>query len=121
MTVNLNPNERQAFAALQELHKNLGIVLNAFREKAEDDPVTSRLDEMLNSGQISSVRRFRIPEVRDPEWFIPGNRNRHLTEKGIAHLRGLYDQGLKYREAAQSMGINPSAALYRYDQWKKGE
>ena len=52
-----------------------------------------------------------------PSWFEKRGESHHLSEHGVKHLRGLFDQGLSQSEAARQMGLTPAAVRRRYHAW----
>ena len=52
-----------------------------------------------------------------PSWFEKRGESHHLSERGVSHLRSLFDQGLSQSEAARRMGLTPAAVRRRFHEW----
>jgi predicted DNA-binding protein (UPF0251 family) len=52
-----------------------------------------------------------------PSWFEGRGDSHHLSQRGVQHLRRLFDQGLSQSEAARQMGITPAAVRRRFREW----
>ena len=53
---------------------------------------------------------------RNPEHFRDTG---HLSDKGIAHLHGLFASGLTTYAAAKAMGISYRATSLRHEDWRR--
>jgi len=62
-------------------------------------------------------RRQSKQTKSQPVWFEKRGESHHLSEHGVKHLRGLFDQGLSQSEAARKMGLTPAAVRRRYHAW----
>lgn len=123
MTIELTPRQREAVTRIENLHADLGHLLDALRGDPRSN-VSAVAVQTWDDGDIPGRDEAEADIARmEEEWFLPGYKNRHLSDKGIAHLRRLYDQGINPNQAGIMMGIKRNAAQYRYDQWdaERGE
>ncbi len=69
---------------------------------------TTATSPQRRSGQAKAQR----------SWFEQRGESHHLSEHGVTHLRGLFDQGLSQSEAARQMGLTPAAVRRRFQEWR---
>ena len=87
---------------------------------AEPEP-QSRRSNQRRTGQTAATSPQRRPTKRtsaQPSWFEQRGESHHLSEHGVKHLRGLFDQGLSQSEAARQMGLTPAAVRRRFQEWR---
>jgi hypothetical protein len=88
------------------------------RAKPEPQP---RRSNQRRTGQLAATSPQRRPTKRtsaQPSWFEQRGESHHLSEHGVKHLRGLFDQGLSQSEAARQMGLTPAAVRRRFHEWR---
>jgi len=81
----------------------------------------SRRSNQRRTGQLAATSPQRRPTKRtssQPSWFEQRGESHHLSEHGVSHLRGLFDQGLSQSEAARQMGLTPAAVRRRFQEWR---
>ena len=92
--------------------------------KAEDKVPQQNATRLERSKPLQEKRVAAAPQRRQskqtksqPSWFEKRGESHHLSEHGVKHLRGLFDQGLSQSEAARQMGLTPAAVRRRYHEW----
>jgi len=88
--------------------------------RAEPEP-QSRRSTQRRTGQLAATSPKRRQTKRtksQPSWFEQRGESHHLSEHGVKHLRGLFDQGLSQSEAARQMGLTPAAVRRRFQEWR---
>src|SRR3954465_2310424 len=88
--------------------------------RAEPEPQPRRSNQR-RTGQTAATAPQRRPTKRttaQPSWFAPRGESHHLSEHGVSHLRGLFEQGLSQSEAARQMGLTPAAVRRRFQEWR---
>lgn len=81
----------------------------------------SRRSNQRRTGQTAAISPQRRPTKRtsaQPSWFEQRGESHHLSDHGVKHLRGLFDQGLSQSEAARQMGLTPAAVRRRFQEWR---
>ena len=73
--------------------------------------------QAAHTAVAASQRRPSKQTKSQPSWFETRGESHHLSEHGVKHLRGLFDQGLSQSEAARQMGLTPAAVRRRYHAW----
>ena len=69
---------------------------------------------------VTSPQRRQTKQAKSqPSWFEQRGESHHLSEHGVKHLRGLFDQGLSQSEAARQMGLTPAAVRRRFQEWRR--
>jgi len=86
---------------------------------AEPEP-QSRRSNQRRTGQLAatSPQRRTKRTSSQPSWFEQRGESHHLSERGVSHLRSLFDQGLSQSEAARQMGLTPAAVRRRFQEWR---
>ena len=87
---------------------------------AEPEP-QSRRSNQRRTGQTAATSPQRRQTKRtksQPSWFEQRGESHHLSDHGVKHLRGLFDQGLSQSEAARQMGLTPAAVRRRFQEWR---
>ena len=87
---------------------------------AQPEPQPRRSDQR-RTGQLAATSPQRRQTKRtssQPSWFEQRGESHHLSEHGVKHLRGLFDQGLSQSEAASQMGLTPAAVRRRFHEWR---
>src|SRR4051812_7593317 len=80
----------------------------------------SRRSTQRRTGQLAATSPQRRPTKRtsaQPSWFEKRGESHHLSDHGVKHLHGLFDQGLSQSEAARQMGLTPAAVRRRFREW----
>ena len=88
--------------------------------RAEPEPQPARSTQR-RTGQLAATSPQRRPTKRttaQPSWFEKRGESHHLSDHGVKHLRGLFDQGLSQSEAARQMGLTPAAVRRRFQEWR---
>src|SRR4051812_35086879 len=88
--------------------------------RAEPEPQPRRSNQR-RTGQMAATSPQRRPTKRttaQPSWFEQRGESHHLSDHGVKHLRGLFDQGLSQSEAARQMGLTPAAVRRRFQEWR---
>ena len=87
---------------------------NTIRHERPKQPQEKRT---AHTAAAAPQRRRSKPTKSQPSWFEQRGESHHLSEHGVKHLRGLFDQGLSQSEAARQMGLTPAAVRRRYHVW----
>src|SRR4051794_6421579 len=80
-----------------------------------------RRSTQRRTGQLAATSPQRRQTKRtsaQPSWFEERGESHHLSDHGVKHLRGLFDQGLSQSEAARQMGLTPAAVRRRFQEWR---
>ena len=88
--------------------------------RAQPEPQPRRSDQR-RTGQTAATspqRRQTKQTTSQPSWFEKRGESHHLSDHGVKHLRGLFDQGLSQSEAARQMGLTPAAVRRRFQEWR---
>jgi len=88
--------------------------------RAQPEPQPRRSDQR-RTGQTAATspqRRRTKQTTSQPSWFEKRGESHHLSDHGVKHLRGLFDQGLSQSEAARQMGLTPAAVRRRFQEWR---
>src|SRR4029434_3906629 len=81
----------------------------------------SRRSNQRRTGQTAAISPQRRPPKQaksQPSWFEQRGESHHLSDHGVKHLRGLFDQGLSQSEAARQMGLTADAVRRRCQEWR---
>ncbi|MFL4982351.1 MAG: hypothetical protein ACJ8EN_02105, partial [Xanthobacteraceae bacterium] len=81
-------------------------------------PVRSNQRRTGQLAATSPQRRQTKRTSAQPSWFEQRGESHHLSDHGVKHLRGLFDQGLSQSEAARQMGLTPAAVRRRFQEWR---
>jgi len=74
--------------------------------------------QAAHKAAVAPQRRPSKQTKAQPIWFEKRGESHHLSERGVKHLRGLFDQGLSQSEAARQMGLTPAAVRRRFQDWQ---
>src|SRR3954447_14519057 len=88
------------------------------RAKPEPQPRRSNQRRTGQTAATSPQRRQSGRAKAQPSWFEKRGESHHLSDHGVKHLRGLFDQGLSQSEAARQMGLTPAAVRRRFQEWR---
>ena len=88
------------------------------RAKPEPQPTRSTQRRTGQLAATSPQRRQTKRASSQPSWFEQRGESHHLSDHGVKHLRGLFDQGLSQSEAARQMGLTPAAVRRRFQEWR---
>ena len=88
------------------------------RAKPEPQPRRSNQRRTGQMAATSPQRRQTKRTTSQPSWFEKRGESHHLSDHGVKHLRGLFDQGLSQSEAARQMGLTPAAVRRRFQEWR---
>ena len=89
------------------------------RAKPEPQPTRSNQRRTGQLAATSPQRRHTKRTSSQPSWFEQRGESHHLSDHGVKHLRGLFDQGLSQSEAARQMGLTPAAVRRRFQEWRR--
>src|SRR3954454_22428509 len=87
---------------------------------AEPEPQPKRSTQR-RTGQTAATSPQRRPTKQaksQGSWFEQRGESHHLSDHGVKHLRGLFDQGLGQSAAARQMGLTPAAVRRRFQEWR---
>ncbi len=86
--------------------------------KPAQPPARSNQRRAGQTMATSPQRRQARQAKAQRSWFEKRGESHHLSEHGVTHLRGLFDQGLSQSEAARQMGLTPAAVRRRFQEWR---
>ena len=74
--------------------------------------------EAAHRAAAAPQRRPSKQTKSQPSWFEQRGESHHLSDRGVKHLRGLFDQSLSQSEAARQMGLTPATVRRRFQEWR---
>src|SRR4051794_11963154 len=86
--------------------------------KSAHRPARSTQRRTGQTAVTSPQRRPAKQAKSQGSWFEKRGESHHLSDHGVKHLRGLFDQGLSQSEAARQMGLTPAAVRRRFQEWR---